>query len=348
MEPCELLLLHHAPDTDLLRAQGNHPKPFVREPHDDRIVGFRSLVQPDTFKMSEDRDLFMFRVDDPQALLVAREIAAPARVDEKRTSELMDLARFVPGLDGDPMWVLSETSDSPSLAHIRSRAPGMLQQDVVQPCALDLKRCRQSRKPASLENEFQVFARVAQVKLRPVLHRESRRFESGQHPHPLKQFPVVRQKRFANVKPWKVFLLQHQHAPACLCQECRRRASPRTTPNHHCVICHFGHRLRKHTALLVQAEIGDCYGFQFAAIDIFDVDRTELMLSAPFICGANTHGTGCTYSAAITGYLARGLSLDLAVQRAKDFITNAIASSQWVAIHSVLNWMGSEGRSSRN
>ncbi len=78
------------------------------------------------------------------------------------------------------------------------------------------------------------------------------------------------------------------------------------------------------------------------AVDIFYDGRTELMLSAPFIRGTSTHGTGCTYSAAIAAYLARGLSLQLAVQRAKDFITNAIATSQRIAGHSVLNWMGSE------
>lgn len=75
------------------------------------------------------------------------------------------------------------------------------------------------------------------------------------------------------------------------------------------------------------------------AVDIFYDGQTELMLSAPFIRGTSTHGTGCTYSAAIAAYLARGLSLQLAVQRSKDFITNAIATSQRIAGHSVLNWM---------
>ena len=38
----------------------------------------------------------------------------------------------------------------------------------------------------------------------------------------------------------------------------------------------------------------------------------------------HTHGTGCTYSAAITAGLARGLPLADAVEQAKRFITNAI------------------------
>ncbi len=38
----------------------------------------------------------------------------------------------------------------------------------------------------------------------------------------------------------------------------------------------------------------------------------------------NTHGTGCTLSAAIAAYLAIGLDLETAVRRGKDFVTNAI------------------------
>ncbi len=73
------------------------------------------------------------------------------------------------------------------------------------------------------------------------------------------------------------------------------------------------------------------------AVDIFYDGRQELLLSAPFIRGVSTHGTGCTYSAAIAGHLARGCSLARAVQQAKEYITQAIAQSQTAAGHSVLN-----------
>ncbi|MEI6779543.1 MAG: bifunctional hydroxymethylpyrimidine kinase/phosphomethylpyrimidine kinase [Verrucomicrobiota bacterium] len=73
------------------------------------------------------------------------------------------------------------------------------------------------------------------------------------------------------------------------------------------------------------------------AVDIFYDGRQELLLSAPFIRGVNTHGTGCTYSAAIAGHLARGCSLARAVQEAKEYITQAIAQSRTAAGHSVLN-----------
>jgi hydroxymethylpyrimidine/phosphomethylpyrimidine kinase len=73
------------------------------------------------------------------------------------------------------------------------------------------------------------------------------------------------------------------------------------------------------------------------AVDIFFDGEDEWLLSAPFIKGMNTHGTGCTYSAAITGFLARGFALPEAVAQAKEFISQAIAQSYAVGKHSALN-----------
>ena len=81
---------------------------------------------------------------------------------------------------------------------------------------------------------------------------------------------------------------------------------------------------------------GHLRGFR-EAVDIFYDGREELLLSAPFVRGLRTHGTGCTYSTAVTGYLARGLPLAQAVRRAKEYITQAIARRQIVGGHSVLN-----------
>lgn len=49
--------------------------------------------------------------------------------------------------------------------------------------------------------------------------------------------------------------------------------------------------------------------------------------SATRIPTANTHGTGCVYSAAITAQLAGGVPLEEAVGRAKAFITRAIETN---------------------
>ncbi|MGA9453232.1 MAG: hydroxymethylpyrimidine/phosphomethylpyrimidine kinase [Verrucomicrobiia bacterium] len=73
------------------------------------------------------------------------------------------------------------------------------------------------------------------------------------------------------------------------------------------------------------------------AVDIFFDGRTELLLSAPFIKDVRTHGTGCTCSAAVAGYLARGCDLPEAVKRAKEFVTQAIAGSYRVGKNFALN-----------
>jgi hydroxymethylpyrimidine kinase/phosphomethylpyrimidine kinase len=75
------------------------------------------------------------------------------------------------------------------------------------------------------------------------------------------------------------------------------------------------------------------------AVDLFFDGRNELMMSAPFVRGIRTHGTGCAYSAAITAYLTRGLPLGQAVTRAKEFVTNAIAGSRTAGNYSVLNFV---------
>jgi len=62
-----------------------------------------------------------------------------------------------------------------------------------------------------------------------------------------------------------------------------------------------------------------------AALDLLFVDRKVVEFSAPFVTGVETHGTGCTYSAAITAGIASGLSLEKAIGRAKKFVTEAIA-----------------------
>jgi hydroxymethylpyrimidine/phosphomethylpyrimidine kinase len=58
--------------------------------------------------------------------------------------------------------------------------------------------------------------------------------------------------------------------------------------------------------------------------------------------GVSTHGTGCTYSAAICAALALGYDLPHAVELGKNFITNAIADSYRAGDHFALrNFDGS-------
>jgi hydroxymethylpyrimidine/phosphomethylpyrimidine kinase len=73
------------------------------------------------------------------------------------------------------------------------------------------------------------------------------------------------------------------------------------------------------------------------AADVFFDGENELLLTAPFVKNVRTHGTGCTYAAAITAHLALGCNLVAAVELAKNHITQAIARHQFAGGHSVLN-----------
>jgi len=63
------------------------------------------------------------------------------------------------------------------------------------------------------------------------------------------------------------------------------------------------------------------------ALDMLFHDGEFTELRAPRCETRHTHGTGCTYSAAITAYLARGCELVAAVRHAKAFIDAAIRSA---------------------
>ncbi|WP_330926027.1 bifunctional hydroxymethylpyrimidine kinase/phosphomethylpyrimidine kinase [Candidatus Sororendozoicomonas aggregata] len=68
------------------------------------------------------------------------------------------------------------------------------------------------------------------------------------------------------------------------------------------------------------------------AIDLFHDGKQLHRLESPRIKTTNTHGTGCTLSSAITALLARGYSLDDAVQSGKNYITQAITHASALTI----------------
>lgn len=66
------------------------------------------------------------------------------------------------------------------------------------------------------------------------------------------------------------------------------------------------------------------------AVDVLVTRRGSQEFSTPYIRGAEAHGTGCTFSAAIATGLAHGHPLDQAVAQAKEYITAAIRHRlQW-------------------
>lgn len=63
------------------------------------------------------------------------------------------------------------------------------------------------------------------------------------------------------------------------------------------------------------------------ATDVFYDGTIMELLQSEVVDTPNTHGTGCTLSAAICAYLARGATLLEAVRRAKTYITGALRHS---------------------
>ncbi len=61
--------------------------------------------------------------------------------------------------------------------------------------------------------------------------------------------------------------------------------------------------------------------------DVLFDGSTVTVLEVPCVDSANTHGTGCTLSAAIAGLLARGLEVPDAVAEAKAFVAAALAGA---------------------
>lgn len=64
------------------------------------------------------------------------------------------------------------------------------------------------------------------------------------------------------------------------------------------------------------------------AIDFYFDGAVERKLSGRFLKNLRTHGTGCTYSAAIAAYVSRGLALPDAVSAAKKYMVRSIAGGR--------------------
>ncbi len=63
------------------------------------------------------------------------------------------------------------------------------------------------------------------------------------------------------------------------------------------------------------------------SVDLYYDGRRFVELSAPRLPAVNTHGGGCTFASAATAHLARGLDLETAFSRAKEFVTRALKAS---------------------
>jgi hydroxymethylpyrimidine/phosphomethylpyrimidine kinase len=85
------------------------------------------------------------------------------------------------------------------------------------------------------------------------------------------------------------------------------------------------------------------------AIDVLFSGGKTVELSSKRIDSRHTHGTGCTFSAAIAARLALGDDLEQAARAAKDYVTRAIAQAPGLGKgHGPLQHFPTERRSSRS
>ena len=85
-------------------------------------------------------------------------------------------------------------------------------------------------------------------------------------------------------------------------------AAKKISETYHCaVLCKGGHKLND-------------------ANDLLWSEGKDRWFSGKRIDNPNTHGTGCTLSSAIASNLAKGFDLETSVERAKDYISGALAA----------------------
>lgn len=72
-------------------------------------------------------------------------------------------------------------------------------------------------------------------------------------------------------------------------------------------------------------------------IDFLCTDEGEWLIELPRIPRIKTHGTGCTYSAAIAAFVARGQPLLESVTRARELIHRSIAGHRTCSGHPILS-----------
>ncbi len=75
-----------------------------------------------------------------------------------------------------------------------------------------------------------------------------------------------------------------------------------------------------------------------AVVDVLAVGAHLTLFSGKRIRVGQTHGTGCTFSAALAAGLARGYTLETAMGKAKDYVAGALQHAARIGRHTPLNF----------
>lgn len=121
------------------------------------------------------------------------------------------------------------------------------------------------------------------------------------------------------------------------------------TPNLHEAEILCGHSISSLDELQAAAkEIGNHFDVACVAkgghlggdevVDVLYDEGEEHLFASPRIDARETHGAGCTFSAALTAYLARKELMQDAVRLAKEYVHGALEHSRPVGVHHPLNF----------
>ena len=88
---------------------------------------------------------------------------------------------------------------------------------------------------------------------------------------------------------------------------------------------------RFHAACIAKG--GHLQTMESEVVDVLVMEEACTVWTATRVSARETHGTGCTFSAALTAYLARGLALGAAGKQAQDFVAAALKGAVAVGPH---------------
>jgi len=137
-------------------------------------------------------------------------------------------------------------------------------------------------------------------------------------------------------------------AVAALCEDLLPQARV-ITPNLHEAEILIGHSISSVDELRRAAhEIGDRYDVACVAkggnlggdevVDVLYDEGEEHLFTGPRIHAAQSHGAGCSFSAALTAFLAKGMMIQQAVELSKQFVSDALQHGLQLGEHRPLNF----------
>src|SRR5438552_17641666 len=140
---------------------------------------------------------------------------------------------FIPRGHGGPAGMAGIFCHRPTLAHVGAGDAGMIEEQMIELGAVDLKGGGLTGKAAVAKSQLERLAGIAEMKLGAKFCGEPSGLQSGQNAHLLEKSMIVRQQRFTYMKARKAFLLQDQNSFSSAGQTRRRSASARSATDNH-------------------------------------------------------------------------------------------------------------------